>query len=59
MNEEKKTKGTVSFYTLGCKVNQYETQSLRAAWQARGGVECDAPAPAETPLRPRVSKEVS
>ena len=27
--EEKKTKGTVSFYTLGCKVNQYETQMLK------------------------------
>ena len=34
------------FITFGCKVNQYETQSLREAWQARGGVECDDPAQA-------------
>ena len=35
------------FITFGCKVNQYETQSLREAWQARGGVECDDPAQAD------------
>lgn len=35
------------FITFGCKVNQYETQSLREAWQARGGVECDDPARAD------------
>ena len=29
--------------TFGCKVNQYETQSLREAWLALGGVECNAP----------------
>ena len=33
--------------TFGCKVNQYETQSLREAWLAQGGVECNAPALAD------------
>ena len=33
--------------TFGCKVNQYETQSLREAWLALGGVECNAPALAD------------
>ena len=33
--------------TFGCKVNQYETQSLREAWLAQGGVECSAPAEAD------------
>ena len=33
--------------TFGCKVNQYETQSLREAWFAQGGVECSAPAEAD------------
>ena len=32
-----------AFYTLGCKVNQYETQALREAWTAQGGTECDSP----------------
>jgi len=33
--------------TFGCKVNQYETQSLREAWHALGGAECNAPAEAD------------
>ena len=33
--------------TFGCKVNQYETQSLREAWQSLGGVECSTPAEAD------------
>ena len=33
--------------TFGCKVNQYETQSLREAWQGLGGVECSSPAGAD------------
>ncbi|MFT4301129.1 MAG: radical SAM protein [Desulfovibrio sp.] len=33
--------------TFGCKVNQYETQSLREAWQKLGGVECSSPAEAD------------
>ena len=33
--------------TFGCKVNQYETQSLREAWLAQGGVECTTPALAD------------
>lgn len=33
--------------TFGCKVNQYETQSLREAWLAQGGVECNTPALAD------------
>lgn len=33
--------------TFGCKVNQYETQSLREAWLNRGGTETDAPAEAD------------
>ena len=27
---------TVAFYTLGCKVNQYETQALEQLFTARG-----------------------
>ncbi|MBR4149951.1 MAG: hypothetical protein IKR08_01055, partial [Firmicutes bacterium] len=27
---------TVAFYTLGCKVNQYETQAMAEAFRARG-----------------------
>ena len=36
---------TWSFFlaTFGCKVNQYESQSLREAWSALEGVECDHP----------------
>lgn len=33
--------------TFGCKVNQYESQSLREAWQTQGGQECDDPAAAD------------
>lgn len=33
--------------TFGCKVNQYETQSLREAWQKLGGTECAVPAEAD------------
>ncbi|MDD4701524.1 MAG: radical SAM protein [Desulfovibrio sp.] len=33
--------------TFGCKVNQYETQSLREAWLKLGGVECSSPAEAD------------
>ncbi|MGE9985666.1 MiaB/RimO family radical SAM methylthiotransferase [Desulfovibrio sp. SGI.169] len=33
--------------TFGCKVNQYESQALREAWQKLGGVECDAPGEAD------------
>lgn len=34
-----------AFYivTLGCKVNQYESQALREAWARAGFQECDAP----------------
>ncbi|WP_243311164.1 MiaB/RimO family radical SAM methylthiotransferase [Fundidesulfovibrio agrisoli] len=30
--------------TLGCKINQYESQSLRESWTARGWSEADSPA---------------
>lgn len=33
--------------TFGCKVNQYETQSLREAWSTQGGEECEDPAGAD------------
>ncbi|WP_232088367.1 radical SAM protein [Desulfovibrio sp. 86] len=33
--------------TFGCKVNQYETQALREAWQNLGGEECSSPAGAD------------
>ncbi|WP_300772285.1 MiaB/RimO family radical SAM methylthiotransferase [uncultured Desulfovibrio sp.] len=33
--------------TFGCKVNQYESQALREAWQRQGGEECDDPALAD------------
>ncbi len=36
--------------TLGCKVNQYESQSLREAWLGRGLVETDAPEDADLVL---------
>uniref|UniRef100_A0A7C4A8H6 MiaB/RimO family radical SAM methylthiotransferase n=1 Tax=Fundidesulfovibrio putealis TaxID=270496 RepID=A0A7C4A8H6_9BACT len=36
--------------TLGCKINQYESQSLREAWIARGWQEVDAPAQAQMVL---------
>ena len=42
----------VSFYlaTLGCKVNQYESQALREAWSMRGWLEAQAPEQAEVIL---------
>lgn len=33
--------GSFCLVTLGCKVNQYESQALREAWQARGLHETD------------------
>lgn len=36
MNKNKNSKGTVSFYTLGCKVNQYETQMLKERFSDAG-----------------------
>ncbi len=33
--------------TFGCKVNQYESQSLREAWLKLGGEECDVPGEAD------------
>ncbi len=33
--------------TFGCKVNQYESQALREAWTALGGLECDGPEQAD------------
>lgn len=37
------------FYTttLGCKINQYETQSISEAWIAGGGIEVDVPEDAD------------
>lgn len=34
--KEDESKGTVSFYTLGCKVNQYETQMLKERFSEAG-----------------------
>jgi threonylcarbamoyladenosine tRNA methylthiotransferase MtaB len=41
-----------NFYivTLGCKVNQYESQAVREAWQALGGIEVEDPAQASIAL---------
>lgn len=36
--------------TLGCKVNQYESQSVREAWRAAGAVETDVPGKARVIL---------
>jgi len=33
--------------TFGCKVNQYESQSLRESWTRLGGRECDTPEQAD------------
>ena len=33
--------------TFGCKGNQYETESVREAWMARGGSECSDPSGAD------------
>lgn len=38
---------TFHVLTFGCKVNQYESQALREAWQAQGGQECDDPVSAD------------
>lgn len=38
--------GTVLFRTMGCKINQYETQALREAWLAAGWAEVREPADA-------------
>ncbi|HIW78066.1 MAG TPA: MiaB/RimO family radical SAM methylthiotransferase [Candidatus Bilophila faecipullorum] len=35
---------TFCILTFGCKVNQYESQSLREAWKRMGGAETDDPA---------------
>ncbi len=35
-------------HTLGCKINQYESEALREAWQAQGHTEVTNPAEAET-----------
>ena len=37
-------------FTFGCKVNQYESQSVREAWLRMSGVETDAPAEADVIL---------
>ena len=31
----------IAFYTLGCKVNQYETEAMREAFLAKGHIACD------------------
>ena len=36
--------------SLGCKINQYESQQLRQAWSALGGLETDDPAKADQAL---------
>ena len=33
---EKENKMRVAFHTLGCKVNQYETEAMRQQFAARG-----------------------
>lgn len=38
---------TFHIVTLGCKVNQYESQALREAWQKLGGLEVASPATAQ------------
>ena len=35
-NNRKDIKKTVSIFTLGCKVNQYETQAMRELFEKRG-----------------------
>lgn len=41
---------TFHILTFGCKVNQYESQAIREAWQARGGSETPAPEQADVVL---------
>lgn len=36
--------------TYGCKVNQYESEALRQAWRAKGGLECARPEEADFAL---------
>jgi len=38
---------TFHILTFGCKVNQYESQALREAWQGLGGAECAQAADAD------------
>ena len=42
---------TFCILTFGCKVNQYESQSVREAWQRMDGAETDAPAEADVILQ--------
>lgn len=37
-------------HTLGCKINQYESQSIRERWEGRGWREVDVPGEAEVVL---------
>ena len=41
---------TFCVQTFGCKVNQYESQSLREAWLTMNGTETDDPAVADVVL---------
>ena len=43
---------SINFYisTLGCKVNQYESQALRETWKELGWQECEKPDPADLVL---------
>lgn len=41
---------TFHILTFGCKVNQYESQAVREAWQARGGAEATTPGAADVVL---------
>ena len=41
---------TFCILTFGCKVNQYESQSVREAWQGMNGTETDTPAEADVIL---------
>ena len=43
---------TFCILTFGCKVNQYESQSVREAWQRMAGTAKDTPAAADA-HRPR------
>ncbi|MBD5646615.1 MAG: MiaB/RimO family radical SAM methylthiotransferase [Desulfovibrio sp.] len=41
---------TFHILTFGCKVNQYESQAIREAWRAQGGIEAAAPEEADVVL---------
>ncbi|MBD5538790.1 MAG: radical SAM protein [Desulfovibrio sp.] len=41
---------TFHILTFGCKVNQYESQAIREAWQGHGGSEAQAPEAADVVL---------